>query len=118
MTAQLGIPSDLLELDKAPPWDFIDGPQWHPRSIGNANAILDVARRENLTVRGLLDHDAASQHALVGTPEQVARSIEQWFTQRAADGFNINFDIFPSGLEQIVDYWSGITATGDFPPRV
>jgi FMN-dependent oxidoreductase (nitrilotriacetate monooxygenase family) len=104
LAGQLGIPADLLELDKAPPWEFIDGPQWSPRSIGGAKAVLDVARRENLTARDLLERGAGAQHALVGTPEQVADSIEEWFTERVADGFNINFDIFPSGLEQVVDH--------------
>lgn len=99
----LGVPADLLRLDSAPPWDYIDGPEWSPRSIGGAKAILDVARRETLTVRELLERGADAQRALVGTPEQVADSIGQWFTQRAADGFNLNFDVFPSGLEHIVD---------------
>ena len=46
----------------------------------------------------------AAERALVGTPERVADSIAQWFTQRAADGFNLNFDAFPSGLEHIADH--------------
>ena len=99
----LGVPADLLKLDSAPPWDYIDGPEWSPRTIGGAKSILDVARREDLTVRELLERGADTQRALVGTPEQVADSIEEWFTQRAADGFNINFDVFPSGLEHIAD---------------
>jgi FMN-dependent oxidoreductase (nitrilotriacetate monooxygenase family) len=99
----LGVPPELLTLDAAPPWDYIDGPEWSPRTIGGAKAILDVARRDGLTVRQLLESGADAQRALVGTPEQVADSIEQWFTQRAADGFNLNFDAFPSGLEHIAD---------------
>jgi hypothetical protein len=66
--------------------------------------VLSVARRENLTVRQLLVRRATAQNAIVGTPEQVADEIERWFTRRAADGFNVNFDIFPSGLEQIADH--------------
>lgn len=63
-----------------------------------------MARREDLTIRDLLERGADAQRALVGTPEQVADSIQEWFTQRAADGFNINFDVFPSGLEHIADH--------------
>ena len=51
-----------------------------------------MARREGVTVRELLERGADTQRALVDTPEQVADSIEEWFTQHAADGFNINFD--------------------------
>jgi FMN-dependent oxidoreductase (nitrilotriacetate monooxygenase family) len=100
----LGVPNDLLDLDKTLPWDYFDSREWRPRSIGRANAVLSVARRDDLTVRQVLERRIDAQNAIVGTPEQVADEIEVWFTQRAADGFNINFDIFPSGLEQIADF--------------
>jgi FMN-dependent oxidoreductase (nitrilotriacetate monooxygenase family) len=104
LAAHLGIPADLLHLDRTLPWGYVDSPEWRPRSVGGANAVLSVARREDLTVRELLLRRAGAQNALVGTPEQVADQIERWFTQRGADGFNVNFDIFPSGLEQIADH--------------
>ena len=40
---------------------------------------------------------------MVGTPEQVADAIEEWFTQGAADGFNIMPPILPTGLTDFVD---------------
>ncbi|MGV9797138.1 NtaA/DmoA family FMN-dependent monooxygenase [Mycobacterium sp. NPDC003449] len=104
LATQLGVPADLLDLDKTLPWDFFDSPQWRPRSVGSANAVLSVARHDNLTVREVLERRANAQNAIVGTPEQVADEIEVWFAQRAADGFNVNFDVFPSGLEQIADH--------------
>ncbi|MET0698328.1 MAG: NtaA/DmoA family FMN-dependent monooxygenase [Mycobacterium sp.] len=100
----IGAPTALLHLDNTLPWDYFESPQWRPRSVGSANAVLSVARRDNLTVRQLLERRANAQNAIVGTPEQVADEIEVWFTQRAADGFNVNFDIFPSGLEQVADH--------------
>jgi hypothetical protein len=30
--------------------------------------------------------------------------MEEWFRAGAADGFNINCDVFPSGLEAFVDH--------------
>lgn len=103
LATPLGIPADLLKLDKPLPWEFVDSPQWRPRSVGGANAVLSVARQHDLTVREVLETRANAQNAIVGTPEQVADEIEVWFTKRAADGFNVNFDVFPAGLEQIVD---------------
>jgi FMN-dependent oxidoreductase (nitrilotriacetate monooxygenase family) len=100
----IGVPNTLLHLANTLPWDYLESPQWRPRSVGSANAVLSVARRDNLTVRQLLERRANAQNAIIGTPEQVADEIEVWFTQRAADGFNINFDIFPSGLEQVADH--------------
>lgn len=104
LAAQLGVPADLLILDDTLPWDFFDSPQWRPRSVGSATSVLSVARRDDLTVREVLERRANAQNAFVGTPEQVAGHIETWFTEGAADGFNVNFDVFPSGLEQVADY--------------
>jgi alkanesulfonate monooxygenase SsuD/methylene tetrahydromethanopterin reductase-like flavin-dependent oxidoreductase (luciferase family) len=41
---------------------------------------------------------------VVGTPEQVADEIEAFFTAGAADGFNLNHDFYPVGLDLIVDH--------------
>ena len=41
---------------------------------------------------------------LAGTPEQVADSLEQGFSQGAADGFNVMPAVLPSGLEAFVDH--------------
>ena len=40
---------------------------------------------------------------LAGTAEQIADSIEEWFTNGAADGFNVMPAAMPSGLEAFVD---------------
>lgn len=101
---QLDVPTELLALDRALPWEFLDSADWRPRSVGAARAVLSVARKDGLTVREIIERRAHEQNAFVGTPEQVASEIETWFTTGAADGFNINFDTFPTGLEHIVDH--------------
>jgi FMN-dependent oxidoreductase (nitrilotriacetate monooxygenase family) len=58
----------------------------------------------NLTVRQLLALNPGGHRVVIGTPEQVADDMEYWFTHGAADGFNLNADAFPSGLEAIVDH--------------
>ncbi|WP_030044384.1 LLM class flavin-dependent oxidoreductase [Streptomyces resistomycificus] len=45
-----------------------------------------------------------AQSCLLYTPEQVADAIETWFTQGAADGFNIMPAVLPSGLDAFVDH--------------
>lgn len=67
--------------------------------------VVQLARRDNLTIRQLLTKLAGGRgHRVVaGTPEQIADSIEEWFTQRAADGFNIMPPYLPGGLEDFVD---------------
>ena len=68
--------------------------------------IVQLARRENLTVRQLIARlgGGRGHRTFTGTPEQVADAIELWFRNGAADGFNIMPAVLPSGLEAFVDH--------------
>ncbi|MEU6729905.1 LLM class flavin-dependent oxidoreductase [Nonomuraea wenchangensis] len=68
--------------------------------------VVDLARRERLTVRRLLARLAGGRgHRVVaGTPEQIADEIQEWFEGGAADGFNVMPPILPHGLSDFVDY--------------
>jgi N-acetyl-S-(2-succino)cysteine monooxygenase len=70
-----------------------------------AKNLLDLARRETLTVRQLYGHvcNGAGHHAAVGTPAQIADRLQHWFENGAADGFNILAPYLPGGLEDFVD---------------
>lgn len=102
LSSTLGLEPGDLQLDKPLPWDTID--QTRGRSQGFAGALLDLAKREDLTVRQLLERNPNGHRSIVGTPEQVADDIEEWFRGRGADGFNLNVDFFPDGLTAIVDH--------------
>jgi len=41
---------------------------------------------------------------VVGSPEQLADAIAEWYVAGAVDGFNLMPDVFPSGLELFVDH--------------
>jgi hypothetical protein len=94
-------PGDL-ELDKPIPEHLLDGSRT-PSSQGFLKSTLALARKNGLTVRGILASNPGAHRQIVGTPEQIADDIQQWFEGRAADGFNLNTDSFPSGLEPFVD---------------
>ncbi|MFG1699624.1 LLM class flavin-dependent oxidoreductase [Nonomuraea sp. NPDC049309] len=68
--------------------------------------VVELARRERLTVRQLLSRLAGGRgHRVVtGTPEQIADQLQEWFFNGAADGFNIMPPLLPSGLEVFVDH--------------
>ncbi|MFF3844480.1 LLM class flavin-dependent oxidoreductase [Streptomyces sp. NPDC002328] len=68
--------------------------------------VVELARRERLTVRQLIARLGGGRGHLTfaGTPEQIADKIETWFTQGAADGFNIMPAVLPSGLDAFVDH--------------
>lgn len=67
--------------------------------------IAGIVERERPTVRQLLHRLAGARghRVFAGTPEQVADTIEDWFTHRAADGFNVMPPYYPGGLEVFVD---------------
>ncbi|WP_307812987.1 ABC transporter permease subunit [Micromonospora coerulea] len=68
--------------------------------------VVELARRENLTIRQLIGRlgGGRGHRVVAGTPEQIADQIELWFTQGAADGFNVMPPLLPHGLEAFVDH--------------
>jgi alkanesulfonate monooxygenase SsuD/methylene tetrahydromethanopterin reductase-like flavin-dependent oxidoreductase (luciferase family) len=46
--------------------------------------------------------NARGSHPLIGTPEQIADRLQEWFTTEAADGFIIQPAVLPGGLEDFV----------------
>jgi len=104
VAGRIGIPVEELDLDAELPWDRI-GPvhEFEQGSHGFLEAQLNLARRERLTVRELSRRILVGHRLIVGTPEQVADTMAEWFLSGAADGFNIMPDMFPSGVEIFVD---------------
>jgi len=72
---------------------------------GRYATILRIIESERPTVRQLLGRLAAGggHCTMVGTPEQVADTIEEWFVSGAADGFNLMPPILPDSLEEFID---------------
>jgi FMN-dependent oxidoreductase (nitrilotriacetate monooxygenase family) len=68
--------------------------------------VVELARRENLTVRQLLGRlgGGRGHRTFTGAPEQIADAIEDWFVNGAADGFNIMPPALPSTLETFVEH--------------
>jgi FMN-dependent oxidoreductase (nitrilotriacetate monooxygenase family) len=68
-------------------------------------AMVGKARREDMTLRDLYNLVAAARGhwVLCGSAEHVADTLEQWFRERAADGFNVMPPYFPGGLADFVD---------------
>ncbi|WP_079213307.1 LLM class flavin-dependent oxidoreductase [Brucella pituitosa] len=66
-----------------------------------AELLRDLARRETLTIRDLALRVAAGRghHIVLGTAEQIADRMQEWFEGKAADGFNVMPPYFPGGLE-------------------
>ena len=64
-----------------------------------------MAKRENMTLRDLYNLTAAARGhwVICGTPRRIADVLEEWFTGRAADGYNILPAWFPGAFADFVD---------------
>lgn len=103
LAAKLGLDPEALQLDKPLPLELLD-PSRFGASMGFYKSTVAVARVPGMTVRGILARNPGAHRQIVGAPEQIADDIEKWFTGHAADGFNLNIDSFPSGLEAFVEH--------------
>ena len=86
-------------LPEIPPHDGINA------SASSYNNTIEMARRENLTIRETARRVAfARGKAFVrGTPKVIADELEHWFQSEAADGFNIAPPYLPGSLNDFVN---------------
>jgi FMN-dependent oxidoreductase (nitrilotriacetate monooxygenase family) len=93
-----------LPLDRPlTPEDFPD-PDTVEAARSRTEVILSLVRRRKPTLRELLGYLAGARghYVTAGTPEQIADLIEDWFTDGAADGFNVMPPVLPSMLDVFV----------------
>lgn len=64
--------------------------------------IIKGARRDGLTLREAAMREAAPKTPFIGTPEQVAGRLEEWYRTGAADGFMLIANL-PGLLESFVE---------------
>jgi FMN-dependent oxidoreductase (nitrilotriacetate monooxygenase family) len=88
----------------------LDGPVPQDLPVTEANKsrqrlLLDLAARENLTIRQLYLRIAGARGhwTVVGTPAAIADEMEAWFRGGGADGFNVMPPVLPTGLEDFVN---------------
>ena len=98
----LGVDLDGLRLDDTFPDELLAAAG---RQGSRTQLLLDVIRRERLTVRQTLRRFAGARghYAVAGTPVQVADEIQRWFDEGAADGFNIMPPWLPGGFDAFAD---------------
>jgi FMN-dependent oxidoreductase (nitrilotriacetate monooxygenase family) len=90
-----------LPLDKPlSPEDFPD-PSTVEAARSRTEVIIGLVRREKPTLRQLLAYMAGARghFVTIGTPEQIADLMADWFHNGAADGFNLMPPVLPRMLE-------------------
>lgn len=72
---------------------------------GRWQQAVELARRENLTIRQLIVRFSAVQghRTVIGTPVDIADQIEDWFVKGAADGFNLKPSLLDDDLEDFIN---------------
>jgi FMN-dependent oxidoreductase (nitrilotriacetate monooxygenase family) len=105
LATDIGVPADQIDLD-APLPEHIRPAHDIEGNRTRYELTVAFARRDNLTVRQILSRlgGGRGHRTFVGTPEQVADTIEEWFNSGAADGFNVMPAALPSGLRAFVDH--------------
>lgn len=90
-----------LPLDRPLTADDFPDPESVEAARSRTEVILNLVRRDRPNLRQLLGYLAAARghYVTAGTPEQIADLIEDWFTDSAADGFNIMPPLFPAQLD-------------------
>ena len=95
LSTNLGVNLFAHDLDgplpEVPPIEAINGGK------SRYQVFLDMARRDNLTIRELIHRIAFGRghDTFVGTPTQIVDHMEEWFTNGACDGFNLLPPVLP-----------------------
>jgi alkanesulfonate monooxygenase len=96
LSSQLGYDVSGLDLDGPLPGI----PETNASKSGRQK-LIDMARRENMTVRQLAQRVGGSFGSLemIGTPQSIADEMEEWLAAEGSDGFNVLFPWLPGGLD-------------------
>lgn len=100
-----GVSPDFLRkhLDGPLPVAELPSDEVLKNGVGWRRSIIDLAVKENLTVRELLYRAPSSHHHIVGTAADVADAMEERLAAGAADGFTMMVDMLPEGVDDIVN---------------
>jgi alkanesulfonate monooxygenase SsuD/methylene tetrahydromethanopterin reductase-like flavin-dependent oxidoreductase (luciferase family) len=99
LSMRLGVDASGFALDEPLP----DIPQSNA-SHSSRDGLVATARRGNLTVRQLAQIAGSyGGFQIVGTPTDIADTMQEWLEAEASDGFNVMFHTVPSGLHEFVD---------------
>ncbi len=116
LSAFLGTDLSAAQLDDPLP-PFVGAGAPSQSSQSRVAVLVGIAKREGLSLRQLLMRLASGRgHLLaVGTGAEIAATMQDWFDQGAADGFNVMAPLMPADLQSFVDLViPELTASGLF----
>ena len=69
----------------------------------STDSIKQTAREKELTLREMALRVTTPRHAFIGTADQVADAMEEWFESGACDGFMLSGAVLPQGFNDFVE---------------
>ena len=69
----------------------------------STDSIKKTAREKELTLREMALRVTTPHHEFIGTAEQVADTMQEWFESGACDGFMLSGAVLPQGFNDFVD---------------
>ena len=69
----------------------------------STDSIKRTAREKELTLREMALRVTTPHHEFIGTAEQVADTMQEWFESGACDGFMLSGTVLPQGFNDFVD---------------
>ncbi|MFA1544989.1 LLM class flavin-dependent oxidoreductase [Actinomadura chokoriensis] len=106
LSGMLDVDVSRLPLDEPLPPELLPAEDEVNGNKSRFTLVAELALRERLTVREIIARlgGGRGHRVFVGTPEQVADQLQEWFEGGAADGFNVMPPVLPTGLEDFVDH--------------
>lgn len=99
----LGVQFTMADIERPIDPEILDGVEITPYSDPRTENIIRVAR-EGWTLREVVYHSVIDYHpAAVGTAEDIADHLTEWFESGAADGFWVMPDVYETDLKRFVD---------------
>jgi len=108
LATRLGVEPEALAMDEPVPESILRDAESRAGSVGHTRALVASLRNGDGATRPTLRQFLARQpvggphRVIIGTPEQAADTLADWFLARAADGFNIG-NMPPADLRIFVE---------------
>ncbi|SES44129.1 NtaA/DmoA family FMN-dependent monooxygenase [Psychrobacillus sp. OK032] len=100
--SMIGLPLSYNQIDQSVPKAMLQHAYTNPQDPRSAYALELV--KTGIPIRDVLAHGAINYHpVIVGTAEEVADFMEEWFVKGACDGFAIQPDVSFDGISDFVD---------------
>jgi FMN-dependent oxidoreductase (nitrilotriacetate monooxygenase family) len=100
--SMIGVPLSYEQIDQPVPEQILKHAFANPHDPRSPRALELV--KTGMTIRDVLAHGVINYHpVIVGTAEDVADFMEEWFVNGACDGFAIQPDVSFDGIRDFVD---------------